>query len=310
MSDIRSMVAEYLAIPVQFGDEWTILCPSPEHVDHRPSASIYVGEPMTRQRGGEAVLRLPGMWVCYSCGRSGRISNEAIENYTPSTDRNLEVLYSDLDTLEVEHRVLPEAWLDLFEWPGGVHPYWLSRFDEATCRLHRLGYDPEREAGTYPFRSPAGELLGVVHRSFDAEATGWKYRYPRGVDKSANLYGYSAARARDVDTVVLVEGALDAVAVDEALRVAGWSAWAALAIYGSRMSEAQAALLRRLYPYRVVFAFDNDPAGENAFDHAFSGALELPGHDYRKVSYPAGIKDVAELDVPGRLTLLDSAQLI
>lgn len=302
MSDIRSLVAEYLGIPVQGGDEWMIMCPAPEHTDHRPSASIYVGEPVKRMRGGKIETRMPGVWTCYSCHRAGRISNDAIENYTPSTDRNLEVLTADLEALEsAGPRCYPESWLDLFDFP---HPYWRERFSEETIERHRLGYDFAQDALTYPFRDPAGRVLGVVYRTLDQDATGWKYKYPRGIDKSTLLYGYSQARQEDVETVVLVEGALDAIAVDEA-------GYTALAIYGSRMSEPQALLLRRLYPEKLIFCFDNDAAGEAALQHCFwSGELMMPGFDFRKVSFPSGTKDIAELDLASRKQVLADAQLM
>lgn len=292
---IRDLVAEYLGIPAQRGDEWTILCPSPEHQDARPSASIYVGEPMTRQRAGQSVQRLPGLWTCYSCGRSGRISNEAIENYTPSTDRNLDVITENLDALDAVHRVYPEAWLDLFDYPGGVHPYWLSRFSAATAESWRLGYDPDRDAGTYPLRTPDGEILGVVHRSFDTDATGWKYRYPPGVEKSELLFGYAeAVRRSEVSarfSVAICEGALDAVACWE-------SGTPAVAILGSRISPAQVRLLNRLHPDSLVFCFDNDAAGANALAHAMTAGIEC--FDQWAVSLPTGVKDIAELDLETR----------
>lgn len=261
MPDLRDAIAELLGITPQHGDEWTIMCPSPEHTDHRPSASIYVGEPMERMRGGKTTIRMPGMWVCYSCHRAGRIANETIETYEPSFDRNLTVAIEALN--EEEARVYPEAWLDLYEYPGGVHPYWLGRFDEATCRRHRLGYDFERDCGTYPFRDVQGRVLGVVRRSFDTEATGWKYRYPKGIDKSANLYGYATAYAAEASVVVLVEGALDAVAVEDA-------GYVGLAIYGSRISAQQVTLINRLYPATIYLGFDMDEAGFDATEHAAS----------------------------------------
>lgn len=267
-----------------------IICPSPDHDDARPSASIYVGEPMERLRGGKTVKRLPGMWTCYSCHRAGRISSEAIENYTPSTDRNLEVITDNLTAMEHERRVYPESWLDLFDYPGGIHPYWLSRFSEATCTFHRLGYDYEKDAGTYPLRAPNGDVVGVVRRSLDG--VGPKYRYPKGIDLHAEgfLYAYHEVRTSGSAVVALCEGALDAIACWE-------SGTAAMAIYGSKISEAQVKMINRLDLATVLLCFDNDLAGQDATRRVLYAGLECP--DLRVVPLPPG-SDIAELSVPLR----------
>jgi hypothetical protein len=286
---LSDLIAEYLGITPQRGDEWTITCPHPDHSDRRPSASIYVGEPMVRQRGGAKYLRLPGMWICYSCHASGRISNEGIENYEPTADRNLDVALANLEN--VEQRVYPESWLDLWEYPGGVHPYWLARFGEATCRRHRLGYDFERNSGTYPLRDPAGRLLGVVRRSFEAAARN-KYRYPTGIDVRQLLYGYAEAVAMGAEVVVVGEGALDAVAVDEAGAVG-------LAIYGSHLSPEQVHLLNRLYPTTIIWAFDNDEAGRRATAHALDPTTGVVCTDQRVLELGA-FNDVAQIPLEMR----------
>jgi hypothetical protein len=293
---IADAIAELLGIPPQRGEEWQIACPAPEHDDARPSASIYVGEPTERLRGGKKVMRLPGMWTCYSCHRSGRISSEAIETYEPTFDRNLQVAIDQLET--TERRVYPESWLDLWEFPGGVHPYWLDRFPEWVCRRHRLGYDFERMAGTYPFRSPTGEVLGVVRRSFDLDTTGWKYRYPAGVDKSALLYGYHWAVQEQSKWVVLGEGALDAVAC--------WEVGAAgLAIYGSRIAAEQVRLLNRLYPTTILLAFDDDDAGHAAAEQVLTHP-DLACIDVRTVDL-RGANDIADIPARERAEVLRDA---
>lgn len=296
MSDLREAVAELLGIRPMPGNEWTIMCPSPEHSDHRPSASIYVGEPMERLRGGKTVIRQPGTWFCYSCHRAGRVTSDAIESYEPSYDRNLQVALENLE--EHEQRVHPESWLGLYEAPV-VHPYWLGRFDESTCRYHRLGYDFEQDAGTYPFRDPAGRVLGVVRRFLDPDSR-MKYRYPTGVEKSELLYGYHWAVKYDSPYVILGEGALDAVAMDEAIPT---NEMAAMAIYGSRISQQQVKLINRLYPRTIFFAFDNDDAGHDALEHAWE--QDWCTTDLRYVEWSA--KDPGELSVARRRSDIEGA---
>lgn len=304
MSTIRDLVAEYLGIAAQRGDEWLIHCPDPDHNDSKPSATIYVGEPMERLRGGSVVRRTPGLWHCFSCGAAGKISNDAIENYTPTTDRNIEVFDQVWAELADTHVQLPEAWLDLYAYPGGVHPYWLSRMSESTAVAWRMGYDPERNAGTYPLRSPDGRLLGVVHRSFDTEATGWKYRYPPGVEKNELLFGHHEVDQAWIDAtsrvLAVCEGALDAIACWEA-------GVAAVAILGSRISPAQVRLLNRLCPTTVLVCFDNDEAGRGAEAGLLRAGIECL--DVRRVELGTA-KDIAELGIAERTQALARAPMI
>lgn len=296
---LSEQIAELLGIHPQSGTEWTIECPNPDHHDRRPSASIYVGEPQERLKGGKINWRLPGMWVCYSCGARGRIANDRIVTYEPPATRNLQVA----EELLAPHarREYPESWLDLFEYYDGVHPYWLSRFPELVCRRHRLGYDFDTECGTYPLRSTEGRVLGVVRRDLTGTRP-WKYHYPPGVDVGELLFGYAEGIRNDVDTVVLGEGALDAIALDEALTQMGrGDRVAAMAIYGSHLREAQAKLLRRLHPARIITAFDNDEAGQDAYE---SVREELFDYDVAPVSFVA--KDVADLSVTDRVDALNS----
>lgn len=294
---ITDQIAELLGIYPQRGDEWTIPCPNPDHHDRRPSASIYVGEPQERLRGGKLRWRLPGMWVCYSCGARGRIANDKIVTYEPPASRNLQVAEELLAS--PERRVYPESWLDLFDYYDGVHPYWLSRFSHSTCMKHRLGYDFDTECGTYPLRDAEGRVLGVVRRDLTGTRR-WKYHYPEGVDVHGLLFGYAEAIRNDADTVILTEGALDAIAVDEALGEN--SDVAPMAIYGSKIGDHQVELIRRLHPQRILCAFDNDEAGDMAGMSVYEALYD---YDVSAVYYPG--KDIAEVPLEGRRKILTNA---
>lgn len=195
------------------------------HDDHRASASVNIQK---------------GVWYCYTCHARGTTTGIQY-------DERLDLEY--INTLLGEQRVLAERTLDLYT-KGPVHPYWLSRYTEEACRHFQLGFDPESGRPCYPLRTPEGELLGVVTRALGDD--GPKYKYPSGVKAHELLWNYSY---QDIDTVVLVEGASDVVAVWEAGQVA-------FGIFGSALSQRQVQLLRQVAPDRVVLGFDNDHAGK------------------------------------------------
>ena len=133
---------------------------------------------------------------------------------------------------------------------GDDAPLLGARVGAEAARHFGLGYDAESDAVTYPLRKPSGELVGVVRRPVQP-GEGPKYLYPRNVDIGHCLFNYDGD---GTDVVVLVEGALDAIAFWNI----GVEAWA---IYGSRFSEHQLLLIDRVDPTYVVTAFDNDEAG-------------------------------------------------
>lgn len=242
------------------GTERSFLCPV--HEDSRPSASLNV---------------IKQVWYCYTCGAHGSLTGE---------DALIEPDYNQLkrwlsDKLE-ENRVYPEAWLA--RWTAGpVHPYWLGRVGSAAAAHFKLGFDPERNAGTYPLRDEGNAVLGVVRRSLDRSDDGPRYHYPRGVDVGRLLFNYSPRARRDV---VLVEGALDAIAL--------WNAGVdAFAIYGSKLSPEQVRLIDRVDPDRIYTCYDNDDAGYKAYkmtEDAFRHRL------VSRVTWPASWgKDVDEI---------------
>jgi DNA primase len=211
------------------GVERPFLCPV--HGDSRPSASLNV---------------VKQVWFCYSCGAHGKLTGE---------DALLEPDYEQmriwfLEKME-ESRVYSERWLDRWD-AAGVHPYWDERVGSEAARRFRLGSDPDRNAVTYPLRRPDGAVLGVVRRNLSDD--GPKYLYPKGVDVGRLLFNYDGDRR---SVVVLVEGALDAIAL--------WNVGVtAFAIYGAVLGPEQIKLIDRVDPEVIVTAYDQDTAGWRA----------------------------------------------
>jgi hypothetical protein len=246
------------------GVERAFLCPV--HGDSRPSASVNT---------------IKKVWYCYSCGAHGNLGGEAL-----LAEPDYEVMKNWITERLEEGHVYPESWLSRWD-AGPVHPYWTERVGEGAARCFRLGFDAERRAVTYPLRDPSGGVLGVVRRPLQGDR-GPKYLYPTGVDVGRLLFNYSPDHTTQV---VLVEGALDAIAL--------WNVGVhAMAIYGSRLSEHQVKLIERIDPLEVWTCFDRDDAGweahkltERSFRHRLVGRLTWP---------KAWGKDIDELSVDRR----------
>lgn len=266
------------------GRERSFRCPV--HGDQHASASVNVAK---------------GVWICYTCGAHGTTS-EIIE----SSDYEFgQGLLDVLDTPEI--RIYPETWLDLFHTPAHRCEYWLSRFSIQAVDHFRLGYDYTNGNPVYPMRDPQGQIIGIVARQLDKQP---KYLYPRGVTKNALLFNYTPSQR---DYVLLVEGAMDAVACWEA-------GFDAMALYGSRLSIAQITLLARTGVRRVGLVLDNDAAGRRAVDgHHSDGGQYVPGLDdllsragfevKRAPWLGVPYKDIAEVPTDRRHTLLEGLAL-
>lgn len=257
------------AVAYGHGIERSFLCPV--HGDSRPSASLNI---------------LKKVWYCYSCGARGTLTGE-----NALIEPDYEQLRRWFEEKMEAQRVYPESWLSRWD-AGDLHDYWRERVGEAAAAAFRLGHDPERNAVTYPLRDSSGAVLGVVRRALDAD--GPKYRYPTGVDIGRLLFNYSPEHRR---TVVLVEGALDAIAL--------WRVGVhAFAIYGAQLSSHQVNLIDRVDPFRVVCAYDNDEAGWRAYKQT---KYLMPHRFVERLSWPLSWgKDVDELSEEHRRRVVSS----
>lgn len=258
------------ALSTGYGIWRTFTCPV--HDDSDPSARV----------NSET-----GYWVCMSCGAKGKAENVTFD--ARAAARSL------LRSLDATVRPKPESWLDQFD-TGDVHPYWLGRFSEQTCRLYRLGYDTTKGKPCYPIRDQEGYPLGVVHRSLDPE--GVKYRYPYGVVTSRLLFG--AHEVIDPQSLVLVEGATDVMACRE-------MGIEAVGAYGSQLHRQQVDQIQWGSPKKVVVAFDMDRAGRGGGEEAVR-LLRSCGVNAVRATWDIDLgKDVGEMNPETRSEILSQA---
>lgn len=207
-----------------------------------------------------------GLFICFTCGMKGNAKTLLRELGLQYADVEVDVqdllqriaALSAPDTAPVLP-VLNESYLKRYAIPT---KYWEARgITLATQVQFGLGYDPIDDFLTIPLRDVNGGLLGVIRRYMGKDVeNSQRYRYPKGFKRSQNLFAsWLVEQDPDADTVVLVEGSLDAVKV--------WQAgYPAMAIYGSSLSASQVRVLRRLGVGKVVLMFDDDKAGIKATD--------------------------------------------
>lgn len=240
----------------------------PEHDDNSPSARVN---------------SQTGKWVCMVCHAKG-----SAKDYKIDTDVALAHIIEMLDMEDV--RSYPESWWDMYD--SYIYPYWQTRFSDEVIRKYRLGYDSDVEKPCYPLWNNDGEIIGPVHRNLGD--LGPKYRYPKGSQTSHYLFGVRELEQAEV--LVLVEGAMDVIAVREA-------GYDAVGSYGARLYQPQIELLQRLGVKQVLIAYDDDQAGRLGSYRARQG-LGAAGILARIFHWDTGEKDLGEMQLSVRKNIL------
>jgi hypothetical protein len=311
------LVTRHLAVERVQGAEFICLCVF--HSEHRASMWVNVEK---------------DSFICFSCGEGGALrrvwdqlgvdggtsaGRPGVRQLLAATAHRLTELRSGPTPATPANRTVPESTLDRFT----EHPWWTDPiahggrgFTAGTVRRFQLGYDVLNDAATIPIRDVAGTLLGVTLRYLHPGRGQDRYRYPWGFHKSQELFASWRVAEQDTPAVVLVEGALDAINI--------WQAgYPALAIYGNRLSAAQARLLQQLAVRQVVLAFDDDEGGRtaNASAKGLSRRSRSSGyrwlynreHDLRRsfilrtAHLPHGFADPGELSAPQIARMLDES---
>lgn len=201
--------------------------------------------------------------------------------------------------LKIKAPLLKAYDLGLFRTKGGEKP------KEDGSNL----FDTFRNRLIFPIRDVNGEVLGFGGRwlgSSTAEAP--KYlNSPESVvyEKDKVLFNLDQARKpiRDMESVVLVEGYMDCLALVQA----GFPN--VVANCGTALTKTQAALLKKLAP-KVICLYDSDAAGQAATERAMTLFLETEGFPLLGAKLPDG-KDPDEfLRAHGDQGKLEMAEIL
>ena len=243
-----------------------ILISCPFHEDHKPSCSVNLET---------------GIWICYTgCGSGNWM--QFLEGVRKDSN------YAPLSMTDSSPEIAPNK-----------EPVLKSLLQRGFTRdvLAKWGIVWDKTVGAMrlPVRNCVGEIEGNIWR-YPVGITP-KYRYEVGFAKSETLYGLW--RLGKCPRIVLVEGPLDAIWVQEA-------GIPALAILGSSLSEQQIILLLTMDVQHVVLCFDNDTAGIRATQHA-TPMLRSKGLWVHRVTLPSNCNDIQE--VKNVAAVIDKAEL-
>lgn len=199
------------------------------------------------------------------------------------------------ESREINNATLPYYRLAPYKSGKVCHDYLLDRgFSKETCRTFKIGWDANRSRITIPIFNIEEQLLGFIVRAvLDENDPDYKRVYGKSdkylVDnfqRSLTLFPINMF-PKGNDTVVLVEGSLDA------MRGHQYGFNNVLAVLTSKLSKEQVRLLHRLRVKNIVLAFDDDKAGQEGCKKAY----EMLKNDFivYKVKYPEGKKDIGEM---------------
>lgn len=272
---IEEFLERHMTVVSKSGDEWCCMC---VFHDDGSNASMYVN---VRKR----------VFLCHACGAKGtvqrleRMYGNGLIDKRLSTEQIRERIRAVQNATREPVRTFPDAWLERFTTPTD---YWRKRgLADHTVKLFNLGYDPIPHAAIIPLRDSYGSVIGVIRRYLDERYVP-RYMYPKGFQLSRYLFGAWLVRHGSEREVVLTEGSIDAMKV--------WNAGiTALALLGSRISDAQVRLLKEIGVSSAILMLDNDRAGE-------AGALQVreallsSGFIVKRAVYPhAQVKDPGDL---------------
>jgi DNA primase len=154
-------------------------------------------------------------------------------------------------------------------------------------------YDRFRGRLMIPIRDDRGRVIGFGARALHPDDNPKYLNTPETLlfNKSRTLYGLDTAKAavREAETVVIVEGYLDAIQAQQA----GYGN--VVAQMGTALTDQQLKLVAPKYARRVLLALDSDAAGQNATMRSLEVARRALSEDF------AGRLqiEIRVLDIPG-----------
>jgi DNA primase len=237
------------------GAELACLCPFHKNTD---SPAFYIN-------------KNTGLWICFnpSCAKRGSI-RDLMEFFGDKKPLIKEHSLSEIQKLLVEDEP-PQAedWDASLEsirlkFPGDEEKceYFINRgFSTETLQYFEIGFSSKRRRFVIPARNEQSRLVGFIGRTPDANVQP-KYLYSKGFPRKDILFNLN--HAKRYDSVVVVEGSLDAIKIHQA----GFSN--VVATLGATVTANHISLLNKYFDEIIIFS-DNDEAGQHMAQLIISG---------------------------------------
>lgn len=296
--DIPSVLLRLGIQAKRTGREWTALCPNPEHDDKRPGWRI------RDQAGSEK----HGMHHCWSCGFGGSVDDLVMKVLKLSWAEAHDWLGGNAVAVErpvaatVELKQgpwdrsfhLPEGveFGPLASWPKTIRTY-AERRGIRPWQVERWGIGfavAGRLMGRIVFvkRNAAGEPIGFTARTLIGDERRYLEPEPwEGADPAA-IYGEQFWNDRGQrDRVFLVEGAINAHAVERALLEHTCDdEWFYPSVGATSGSQLHPLVASKLASFKIIVAVtDPDKAGDK-FATMISDAVARHETEFRRVRLP------------------------
>ena len=271
-----SSILNKYGVDVPNTEQFNILCPL--HNDNRQSCSVNLEK---------------GVWICFAgCGQGSlkylvwKISGKSWKEI----QEEFEVPYLDFDikdfTVEdTEPQETYDQTLYAKELRAMSSNHWIYERGFSADTLEKWGcLENKYNDLVIPVNSPNDDLLGWITRRIELKP---KYMFSKGFKKSKTLFG--AQHRQEVDTLFVVEGALDAMWLDQ-------HGYPSVAVLGAIISPAQINLLGTYNSNEIVLCLDNDDAGKKGIAKATIDMGNRFMLSY--VEFPTNRKDFQEIRDP------------
>ena len=167
--------------------------------------------------------------------------------------KTMEQIIAERKRIIEDRDVLPESAFE--HMAGSVPGYAMERgITLASAKRWNLGYDKDLKYLVFPMRRRDNKLVGLIGRSVVKDAKRRHHNY-MGLDKAKHLFG--AQLLEPNKSVVIVEGAIDAIWTEQAL----WPQACVVAALGEGFSRNHVKTLAQVRPQAVYIFTDGDAPG-------------------------------------------------
>lgn len=280
------------------------------HTDSGNEVTIYCPFHQNKNTPSFYINKKTGLWQCFnpSCGKKGnfrqlyrQITGKAYgknTNLDPAAlkkelENSLRPVIADqeitIDTLVVDYdsEDAKKKFISFIE--RGLNIKTLQYFD--VC------FSEAKSRVVIPVRNASYKIVGLIGRATSTDQEP-RYLYNTGFKRAVVLFNIQ--NAKNYDSVIVVEGSVDAMKVHQA----GFPN--VVATLGAQVSVQQVKLLKKYFDKIIIFS-DNDDAGKAMKDAIISSCC---GKEIYSAEVPEGAKDPGELSVEEIQKSIDNKKII